>query len=117
MTPTRAARVASLRSMTGFGRAQVSAGPVALSGPDRAAAGLGVAVTVRGEFGELVALRTGEGWARGAALGKLAGALRERTAWGGALVPAAVARGEVWLRERIRALLGEAPIDQARVLG
>src|SRR6266446_953581 len=31
MTPTRAARVSSLRSMTGFGRAEVSAGPVAIS--------------------------------------------------------------------------------------
>src|SRR5437879_13517216 len=31
MTPTRAARVSSLRSMTGFGRAEVSAGPHALS--------------------------------------------------------------------------------------
>src|SRR5437879_12477295 len=31
MTPPRAARVSSLRSMTGFGRAEVSAGPVAIS--------------------------------------------------------------------------------------
>src|SRR2546426_7645879 len=31
MTPARAARVSSLRSMTGFGRAEVSAGPVAIS--------------------------------------------------------------------------------------
>src|SRR5256886_6766837 len=31
MTPTRAARVSSLRSMTGFGRAEVSAGPIAIS--------------------------------------------------------------------------------------
>src|SRR5207249_6585366 len=31
MTPTRAARVSSLRSMTGFGRAEVGAGPVAIS--------------------------------------------------------------------------------------
>jgi len=32
-------------------------------------------------------------------------------------VPAAVARREARLRERIRALLGETPIDQARILG
>src|SRR5207245_3198560 len=31
MTPTRAARASSLRSMTGFGRAEVSAGPIAIS--------------------------------------------------------------------------------------
>src|SRR5216110_3057484 len=31
MTPTRAARISSLRSMTGFGRAEVSAGPITIA--------------------------------------------------------------------------------------
>src|SRR5213593_3833675 len=185
MTPTRAARVSSLRSMTGFGRAEVSAGPVAISVEARslnhrhldvtlrlpraladlemdarrliqsrleralgAAIGIGGDVTlawvlerpgvVRLEeadapapdtawpilsdaltraLDELVARRTAEGEALGAELQKLTADLRAQTDLVEARVPAAVARREARLRERIRALLGEAPIDQARILG
>src|SRR5438445_545578 len=104
MTPTRAARVSSLRSMTGFGRAEVSAGPILSDALTRA-------------LDELVARRTAEGEALGAELQKLTADLRAQTDLVEARVPAAVARREARLRERIRALLGEAPIDQARILG
>src|SRR5439155_1419121 len=66
---------------------------------------------------ELVARRTAEGEALGAELQKLTADLRAQTDLVEARVPAAVARREARLRERIRALLGEAPIDQARILG
>src|SRR5436309_2358387 len=220
MTPTRAARVSSLRSMTGFGRAEVSAGPVAISvearslnhrhldvtlrlpraladlemdarrliqsrlergrveiavqlspAPDTPgqkisvdqalaaqyvarARALGAAIGIGGDvtlawvlerpgvvrleeadapapdtawpilsdaltraLDELVARRTAEGEALGAELQKLTADLRAQTDLVEARVPAAVARREARLRERIRALLGEAPIDQARILG
>src|SRR5437899_693516 len=213
MTPTRAARVSSLRSMTGFGRAEVSAGPVAISvearslnhrhldvtlrlpraladlemdarrliqsrlergrveiaaqlspAPDTPgqkisvdqalaaqyiarARALGSAIGIGGDvtlawvlerpgvvrleeadapapdtawpilsdaltraLDELVARRTAEGEALGADLQKLTADLRAQTDLVEARVPAAVARREARLRERIRALLGEAPI-------
>src|SRR5256886_8146665 len=47
MTPTRAARVSSLRSMTGFGRAEVSAGPVAISVEARSLSHRDLDVTLR----------------------------------------------------------------------
>src|SRR3989442_849634 len=116
MTPTRAARVSSLRSMTGFGRAEVSAGPVAISVEARSLNHRHLDVTLRLPHG-LAARRAGEGEALGAEHQKLAADLRAQTDLVGARVPAAVARREARLRERIRALLGEAPIDQARILG
>src|SRR2546428_577752 len=103
MTPTRAARVSSLRSMTGFGRAEVSAGPVAISVEARSLNHRHLDVTLRlpRALADLeMDARRGRG--RGVA---------------GRGGPAAVARREARLREGIRALLGEAPIDQARILG
>src|SRR5436853_1654247 len=220
MTPTRAARTSSLRSMTGFGRAEVSAGPItiavearslnhrhldvtlrlprALTGlemdarrlvqsrlergrveiavelspaPDTSARQvrvdqalaaefvarareLGAAIGVGGDvtlawvlerpgvvhledadapgpdtawpvlsdalaraLDELVLRRTTEGEALGAELQKLTADLRAQTDLVEARVPAAVARREERLRERIRTLLGEARIDEARILG
>src|SRR5437773_2463891 len=124
MTPTRAARVSSLRSMTGFGRAEVSAGPVAISVEARSlnhrhldAAWPILSAALTRALDALVARRTAEGEALGAELQKLTADLRAQTDLVEARVPAAVARREARLRERIRALLGEAPIDQARILG
>src|SRR6266446_3733254 len=209
MTPTRAARVSSLRSMTGFGRAEVSAGPVAISvearslnhrhldvtlrlpraladlemdarrliqsrlergrveiavqlspAPDTPgqkisvdqalaaqyvarARALGAAIGIGGDvtlawvlerpgvvrLEEADAPAPDTAWpilsdaltraldALVAELQKLTADLRAQTDLVEARVPAAVARREARLRERIRALLGEAPIDQARILG
>src|SRR3989442_755626 len=132
MTPTRAARVSSLRSMTGFGRAEVSSGPVAISVEARSLNHRHLDVTLRlprhlaaptlwdartRALEEPVARRTAGGEALGAELQKLTADLRAQTDLVEARVPAAVARREARLRERIRALLGEAPIDQARILG
>src|SRR2546429_4516598 len=47
MTPTRTGRVPSLRSMTGFGRAEVSAGPIAISVEARSLNHRHLDVTVR----------------------------------------------------------------------
>src|SRR5213080_371287 len=148
MTPTRAARVSSLRSMTGFGRAEVSAGPVAISVEARSLNHRHLDVTLRlpraladlemdarrliqsrlerGRVEIAVQLspapdtpgqKISVGEALAAELQKLTADLRAQTDLVEARVPAAVARREARLRERIRALLGEAPIDQARILG
>src|SRR5207247_8756348 len=66
---------------------------------------------------ELILRRTAEGEALGAELQKLTADLRAQTDLVEARVPAAVERREARLRERIRTLLGEAPIDEGRVLG
>jgi uncharacterized protein (TIGR00255 family) len=66
---------------------------------------------------ELVARRAVEGEALAAELQKLTRDLRAQADMVEARVPAAVARREERLRERIRTLLGEAPIDEARILG
>src|SRR2546426_1140258 len=143
MTPTRAARVSSLRSMTGFGRAEVSAGPVAISVEARSLNHRHLDVTLRlpraladleMDARRLIQSRLERGRVEIAA--QLSPApdtpgqkisvdqalaaqyvARAHRDWVGARVPAAVARREARLRERIRALLGEAPIDQARILG
>src|SRR5438034_171930 len=110
MTPTRAARISSLRSMTGFGRAEVSAGPITIAVEARSLNHRHLDVTLR-------LPRTAEGGALGAELQKLTADLRAQTDLVEARVPAAVERREARLRERIRTLLGEAPIDEGRVLG
>src|SRR5947209_6029284 len=141
MTPTRAARVSSLRSMTGFGRAEVSAGPVAISVEARSLNHRHLDVTLRlpraladleMDARRLIQSRLERGRVEIAAQlspapdtpgqkisvdQALAADLRAQTDLVEARVPAAVARREARLRERIRALLGEAPIDQARILG
>src|SRR5919197_1448709 len=173
MPPTRVARVPSLRSMTGFGRAEVSAGPIAITvearslnhrhldvtlrlpralaglemdarrlvqsrlergrveitvqlspGPETAAQQVRVDQALAAEYvararalDELVARRAVEGEALAAELQKLTRDLRAQADMVEARVPAAVARREERLRERIRTLLGEAPIDEARILG
>src|SRR6266704_139513 len=183
MTPARTRHVPSLRSMTGFGRAEVSAGPIAITVEarslnhrhldvtfrlPRALAGLEMdarrVVQARLERGHVeiaVQLSPAAGasgqqvsvdqalaaeylaLARqlGAAIGvygevtlawvlerpgvvrlEEADAPTPDTAWpvlSDALsrVPSAVTRREERLRERIRALLGEASIDEGRILG
>src|SRR3989442_369726 len=127
MTPTRAARVSSLRSMTGFGRAEVSAGPVAISVEARSLNHRHLDVTLRlpraladleMDARRLIQSRLERGRVEIAVqLQKLTADLGAQTDLVEARVPAAVARREARLRERIRALLGEAPIDQARILG
>ena len=219
MTPTRTGRVPSLRSMTGFGRAEVSAGPIAISVEARSlnhrhldvtvrlpralaglemdarrliqsrlqrgrveitvqlapAAGgslqqlrvdqrlaaeyvararaLGAAVGVGGDvtlawvlerpgvvtledadapapdtvwpvlsdalakaLDELVARRATEGEALGVELHALTADLRAQVDLVEARAPAAAARRAERLRERIRALLGDATIDEGRIL-
>lgn len=64
----------------------------------------------------LVARRTAEGEALGAELGALLADLRAQVEVITARVPAALARYQERLRERIRALLGDASVDQGRVL-
>src|SRR5205809_1027467 len=136
MTPTRAARVSSLRSMTGFGRAEVGAGPVAISVEARSLNHRHLDVTLRLPR----ALADLEMDARGLIQSRLERGRVEIAVQlspapdtpgqkisvdqalaaqyvARARVPGAVARREARLRERIRALLGEAPIDQARILG
>jgi uncharacterized protein (TIGR00255 family) len=66
---------------------------------------------------ELVARRAAEGEALGVELQKLTADLRSLTDVVEARVPAAVARREERLRERIRTLLGETAIGEARILG
>src|SRR2546426_789233 len=136
MTPTRAARVSSLRSMTGFGRAEVSAGPVAISVEARSLNHRHLDVTLRlpraladleMDARRLIQSRLERGRVEIAAqLSPAPGTPGQKISVDQALaaqyiararVPAAVARREARLRERIRALLGEAPIDQARILG
>jgi uncharacterized protein (TIGR00255 family) len=65
---------------------------------------------------ELVARRAAEGEALGAELQALIADLRAQVDLVEARVPTAVARKEERLRERIRALLGEATIDEGRLL-
>src|SRR5258708_1983154 len=88
MSPTPRAAVPSLRSITGFGRALGARG-------------------ARGARG---------GEAPAAELGALRAALQERVALITARMPAAVARYEERLRERIRGLLAGAAMDEGRVL-
>src|SRR2546422_2223090 len=219
MTPARTRHVPSLRSMTGFGRAEVSAGPIAITvearslnhrhldvtfrlpralaglemdarrvvqsrlerghveiavqlSPAAGASGeqvrvdqalaaeyvaqareLGAAIGVGGDvtlawvlerpgvvrldeadaptpdaawpvlsdalsraLDELGARRAAEGQTLGAELQVLTAELRAQADLVEARVPSAVARREERLRERIRALLSEAPIDEGRIL-
>ncbi len=64
----------------------------------------------------LVARRTAEGEVLGAELGVLLADLRAQVDVITARVPAALARYQERLRERVRALLGDASVDQGRVL-
>jgi uncharacterized protein (TIGR00255 family) len=65
---------------------------------------------------ELVARRTAEGEALGVELHALTADLRAQVDLVEARVPAAAARRAERLRERIRALLGDATIDEGRIL-
>ena len=65
---------------------------------------------------ELVARRTAEGLALGAELRTLQADLAAQVEMIAARMPAAAARYQERLRERIRALLGDAAVDQGRVL-
>jgi len=65
---------------------------------------------------ELVARRRAEGEALGAELARLSAELRATVEAIAARVPAALGRYQERLRERVRALLGDAPVEQARVL-
>src|SRR6266568_4148548 len=171
MTPARTRHVPSLRSMTGFGRAEVSAGPIAITVEarslnhrhldvtfrlPRALAGLEMdarrVVQARLERGhvtlawvlerpgvvrleeadaptpdtawpvlsdalsraldELVAQRGAEGQTLATELQGLTAELRAQVDLVEARVPSAVTRREERLRERIRALLGEASIGE-----
>jgi len=66
---------------------------------------------------ELVAQRAAEGQTLAAELQGLTTELRAQVDLVEARVPSAVTRREERLRERIRALLGEASIDEGRILG
>ena len=66
---------------------------------------------------ELVARRSAEGQTLGAELQLLTADLRSQVDLVETRVPSAVTRREERLRERIRALLGEAPADEGRILG
>jgi len=65
---------------------------------------------------ELVTRRAAEGERLGQELRTLHGELAALVATLAARAPAAVARREERLRERLRALLGEAAVDEARIL-
>src|SRR5438093_770955 len=119
MTPTRAARVSSLRSMTGFGRAEVSAGPVAISVEARSLNHRHLDVTLRLPR----ALADLEMDARRLIQSRLE---RGRVEIAVQLSPAPDTPGQkisvdqalaAQYVARTRALRGEAPIDQARILG
>src|SRR2546430_2313083 len=111
MTPARTRHVPSLRSMTGFGRAEVSAGPIAITVEARSLNHRHLDVTFRLPH----ALAGLEMDARRVVQSRLE--LRAQVDLVEARVPSAVTRREERLRERIRALLGEASIDEGRILG
>jgi len=83
---------------------------------DEAALGSVLAQALGQALDALVARRRTEGEALGAELGKLGADLGAQVALIEARAPAAVARREERLRERIRALLGGASVDEGRIL-
>jgi uncharacterized protein (TIGR00255 family) len=84
--------------------------------PTEEAAWPALAQAVGGALDELVARRAAEGQALAAELGKLGAELRVHVDVVAARTPAAVQRHQERLRERIRALLGGAAVDEGRVL-
>jgi len=84
--------------------------------PDEAALGPVLAQALGRALDELVARRRTEGEALGVELRKLGDDLGAQVDLIEARAPAAVARREERLRERIRALLGGATVDEGRIL-
>src|SRR2546426_1053231 len=140
MTPARTRHVPSLRSMTGFGRAEVRAGPIAITVEARSLNHRHLDVTLRlpralagleMDARRLLQSRLERGRveiavqlspAAGAspqqvpAAPTLAAGLRVQVDLVEARVPAAVARRADRLRERIQAFLGDATVDEGRIL-
>ena len=93
-------------------------GVVRMEEVEPAEGSVGPALTdaVNAGLDELVARRTTEGEALATELRRLLGALRSEVEAIAARAPAAVARREDRLRERIRSVLGEAGMDEGRIL-
>src|SRR5437762_532278 len=126
MTPARTRHVPSLRSMTGFGRAEVSAGPIAITVEARSLNHRHLDVTFRlpralagleMDARRVVQARLERGHVEIAVqLSPAAGASGQQVSVDQALAAEYLALARQ-LGARIRALLGEASIDEGRILG